>query len=183
MVAMSHTLDPVAQRHAGAARSGHRGRHRQHATPPTINSPRRLGRQLRHHHRPDATKAAPPRRRVADRDGHRDQHLGTVMANPALTGEFMWTGVDYLGEADGAWPTVGSNAGIMDELGTVKPLGYRGRRSGARPRRRRRHRNRREQGRRHRRSRDAADGLERRLVRQGGDLGRRGSDREQRRRR
>ena len=29
----------------------------------------------------------------------------------------MWTGVDYLGEADGAWPTFGSTAGIMDELG------------------------------------------------------------------
>ena len=48
----------------------------------------------------------------------------TVLANPGLTGEFMWTGVDYLGEADGAWPQVGSSAGIMDELGSVKTLGY-----------------------------------------------------------
>ncbi len=48
----------------------------------------------------------------------------TVLANPGLTGEFMWTGVDYLGESDGAWPQVGSSAGIMDELGTVKTLGY-----------------------------------------------------------
>jgi beta-galactosidase len=48
----------------------------------------------------------------------------TVMANAGLTGEFMWTGVDYLGEANGAWPNIGSNAGIMDELGTVKSIGY-----------------------------------------------------------
>lgn len=48
----------------------------------------------------------------------------TVTANAGLTGEFIWTGVDYLGEADGEWPTVGSGAGIMDELGGVKSIGY-----------------------------------------------------------
>ena len=47
-----------------------------------------------------------------------------VTANPGLTGEFMWTGVDYLGEADKAWPTVGATAGLMDELGLVKTIGY-----------------------------------------------------------
>jgi Beta-galactosidase/beta-glucuronidase len=36
-----------------------------------------------------------------------------VTANPGLTGEFMWTGVDYLGEADKAWPTVGATAGLI----------------------------------------------------------------------
>ena len=48
----------------------------------------------------------------------------TVTANAGLTGEFLWTGVDYLGEADGKWPTVGSGAGLMDELGAVKSIGY-----------------------------------------------------------
>jgi beta-galactosidase len=48
----------------------------------------------------------------------------TVKANPGLTGEFIWTGVDYLGEANGEWPTVGSSSGIMDELGTVRSIGY-----------------------------------------------------------
>jgi beta-galactosidase len=36
----------------------------------------------------------------------------------------MWTGTDYLGEANLEWPTIGSTPGIMDALGTVKPLGY-----------------------------------------------------------
>jgi beta-galactosidase len=36
----------------------------------------------------------------------------------------MWTGVDYLGEADKAWPSIGNTSGIMDELGGVKTLGY-----------------------------------------------------------
>jgi beta-galactosidase len=48
----------------------------------------------------------------------------SVTANPGLTGEFMWTGVDYLGEADKAWPQIGNTSGIMDELGGVKDLGY-----------------------------------------------------------
>jgi beta-galactosidase len=48
----------------------------------------------------------------------------TIAANTAFTGMFMWTGVDYLGESDGAWPTVGSSAGILDELGTPKTLAF-----------------------------------------------------------
>ncbi|WP_333735847.1 glycoside hydrolase family 2 TIM barrel-domain containing protein [Streptomyces sp. IBSBF 2806] len=48
----------------------------------------------------------------------------TVRNNPGVTGEFLWTGVDYLGEADGLWPTVGSTAGLMDAVGTVRPIGY-----------------------------------------------------------
>ena len=48
----------------------------------------------------------------------------TVTANAGLTGLFMWTGVDYLGEADTLWPTVGSSAGILDELGTPKSLAF-----------------------------------------------------------
>jgi beta-galactosidase len=57
-------------------------------------------------------------------DGSPTSTWGPVAGTPALTGEFIWSGVDYLGEAPGGWPTVGSPAGIIDELGTVKPLGY-----------------------------------------------------------
>jgi len=48
----------------------------------------------------------------------------TVKNNPGLIGEFLWTGADYLGEADGLWPTVGSSSGLMDAVGTVRPIGY-----------------------------------------------------------
>jgi beta-galactosidase len=48
----------------------------------------------------------------------------TVRNNPALIGEFLWTGADYLGEADGLWPAVGSTSGLMDAVGTVRPIGY-----------------------------------------------------------
>jgi beta-galactosidase len=36
----------------------------------------------------------------------------------------MWTGVDYMGERDGGWPSIGGNGGLMDELGAVRSLGY-----------------------------------------------------------
>jgi len=47
-----------------------------------------------------------------------------VTRNPGLIGEFLWTGVEYLGEADGLWPNVQTAFGLMDAVGTVKPLGY-----------------------------------------------------------
>jgi beta-galactosidase len=53
----------------------------------------------------------------------------TIMANPGLTGEFMWLGSDYLGEAPDEWPgTQGygpaTARGLMDEMGTVRQIGY-----------------------------------------------------------
>jgi beta-galactosidase len=48
----------------------------------------------------------------------------TVMSTPGLTGEFIWTGTDYLGEANGAWPSIGANDKLIDALGTVQGPGY-----------------------------------------------------------
>jgi beta-galactosidase len=47
-----------------------------------------------------------------------------VMAHPQVVGEFLWTGADYLGEADGAWPRVGAACGLIDRVGTIKDMGY-----------------------------------------------------------
>jgi len=43
-----------------------------------------------------------------------------ITGNNQLTGEFIWTAFDYLGEAADMWPTVGSTTGIMDRMGTHK---------------------------------------------------------------
>jgi beta-galactosidase len=48
----------------------------------------------------------------------------TVTGTPALTGLFMWTGVDYMGESDGGWPTIGTDFGILDAMGTPKDLAF-----------------------------------------------------------
>jgi beta-galactosidase len=47
-----------------------------------------------------------------------------VTANAGLTGEFIWTGVDYMGERDGGWPSFGGNGAFVDELGAVRAMGY-----------------------------------------------------------
>ncbi|MGN6371149.1 MAG: glycoside hydrolase family 2 TIM barrel-domain containing protein [Phycisphaerae bacterium] len=46
-----------------------------------------------------------------------------VEKNDYIAGQFLWTGVDYLGEA-GRWPSHGSGAGLIDLAGFPKPLYY-----------------------------------------------------------
>lgn len=49
---------------------------------------------------------------------------GTVTGTPALTGDFYWTGFDYLGEAANLFPTIGSSTGFLDRMGTPKPIAF-----------------------------------------------------------
>ena len=46
-----------------------------------------------------------------------------VRDNEFIFGQFLWTGIDYLGES-GAWPARGSEAGLVDLAGYVKPQGH-----------------------------------------------------------
>lgn len=46
-----------------------------------------------------------------------------VRDNEHIFGQFLWTGIDYLGES-GAWPARGSEAGLLDLAGQVKPGGH-----------------------------------------------------------
>ncbi|HVV49113.1 MAG TPA: glycoside hydrolase family 2 TIM barrel-domain containing protein, partial [Polyangia bacterium] len=71
-----------------------------------------------------ATKATPPMASLLTEMGTETSTWSLIKSTPALTGEFMWTGVDYLGEADGMWPTIGASPGIMDAVGTPRALGY-----------------------------------------------------------
>ncbi len=45
-----------------------------------------------------------------------------VADNDHIFGQFLWTGIDYLGES-GPWPSRGSSAGLIDLSGAVKPRG------------------------------------------------------------
>ena len=42
--------------------------------------------------------------------------------NPAYSGQFLWTGVDYLGEAR-LWPDTATRSGLLDRTGAIKPMG------------------------------------------------------------
>jgi beta-galactosidase len=39
----------------------------------------------------------------------------------AYAGQFLWTGIDYLGES-GGWPLVGHGSGLLDRTGAIRPL-------------------------------------------------------------
>ncbi len=46
-----------------------------------------------------------------------------VRDNAHIFGQFLWTGIDYLGES-GRWPSRGFYSGLLDFAGFVKPRGY-----------------------------------------------------------
>jgi beta-galactosidase len=46
-----------------------------------------------------------------------------VRTNDYAAGQFLWTGIDYLGEA-GRWPNRASGAGLLDLCGFKKPLAW-----------------------------------------------------------
>jgi beta-galactosidase len=43
--------------------------------------------------------------------------------HPAYAGQFLWTGIDYLGESRN-WPRIGSSSGLLDRTGTPRPMAY-----------------------------------------------------------
>lgn len=46
-----------------------------------------------------------------------------VRDNEYIFGQFLWTGIDYLGES-GRWPSRGFYSGLLDFAGFIKPRGY-----------------------------------------------------------
>jgi beta-galactosidase len=46
-----------------------------------------------------------------------------VQTNNYISGQFLWTGIDYLGEAN-AWPNRANGAGLLDLCGFKKPIGW-----------------------------------------------------------
>ncbi|MCF7974721.1 MAG: DUF4982 domain-containing protein [Phycisphaerae bacterium] len=46
-----------------------------------------------------------------------------VVNNDYIAGQFLWTGIDYLGEAN-VWPNRANGAGLLDLCGFKKPIGW-----------------------------------------------------------
>jgi len=57
---------------------------------------------------------------VGSENGHTYRAWRAVIDNEWISGQFLWTGIDYLGEARG-WPVHGSPAGILTIAGFEKP--------------------------------------------------------------
>jgi beta-galactosidase len=120
MVAISHALDPGRPVTQALFRPGDSG-DVSGATRTTLDV-------FGGNYRPDeviqAMAMSPARPGLFTEMGTDTSSWATVTANPGVTGEFLWTGAAYLGEADGLWPNAESSFGLIDGVGTVRPIGY-----------------------------------------------------------
>ena len=67
-----------------------------------------------------AQRAKPGRKIINTEQKHTREAWLSLRDNPALAGQFLWIGVDYLGEAK-AWPRISYAGGLLDRTGLVKP--------------------------------------------------------------
>ncbi len=76
-------------------------------------------------YRPNEILAAhtqkPTRKIVGTENTHDRIQWTSVRDNAAYSGEFLWTGVDYLGESR-RWPVIGHGSGLLDRTGAIRPL-------------------------------------------------------------
>jgi len=70
-----------------------------------------------------AWQAKPTRKIIGTEQGHGRDIWLACRDNPPHAGQFLWTGVDYLGEARN-WPVVAAGSGLLDRTGTPKPMAY-----------------------------------------------------------
>ncbi len=61
----------------------------------------------------------PTRKILGTENGHDRKMWLFLRDTPAYAGQFLWTGVDYLGESR-RWPVIGAGAGLLDRTGTPK---------------------------------------------------------------
>jgi beta-galactosidase len=69
-----------------------------------------------------AWRAKPTRKIIGTEQGHDRAIWLAARDNPQHSGQFLWCGIDYLGEA-GRWPQTTFNAGLVDRAGFAQPRG------------------------------------------------------------
>jgi beta-galactosidase len=81
-----------------------------------------LGQNYRESELIAAHESNPARKVVGTENGH-DSKTWLVLRDKAyMAGQFLWTGIDYLGEAN--WPEISNPAGLLTRTGEMKPSGY-----------------------------------------------------------
>ena len=71
----------------------------------------------------DAWRAKPGRKIVGTEQGHDRRIWLACRDNPQHSGQFLWAGVDYLGESR-SWPRIAYAGGLLDRTGEIKPMAY-----------------------------------------------------------
>jgi beta-galactosidase len=65
-----------------------------------------------------------PARKILGTENRHDRPVWLALRdNQPYAGQFLWTGIDYLGEAP-AWPIVGHGSGLIDRTGRIRPIGF-----------------------------------------------------------
>jgi beta-galactosidase len=70
-----------------------------------------------------AQRAKPERKIVGTEQRHDRQTWLWLRDNPSHSGQFLWTGVDYLGETK-TWPRIGHPSGLLDRTAGIKPMAF-----------------------------------------------------------
>jgi len=70
-----------------------------------------------------AQRNKPERKIVGTEQRHDRQTWLWLRDNPSHSGQFLWTGVDYLGETK-TWPRIGHPSGLLDRTGEIKPMAF-----------------------------------------------------------
>ena len=82
-----------------------------------------VGQNYRENELVAAHESNPDRKIIGTENGHDRSYWVIMRDNPAYAGQFLWTGVDYLGEAH-KWPSIGSKAGLLDRTDAPRPLAF-----------------------------------------------------------
>jgi beta-galactosidase len=70
----------------------------------------------------DAWKDKPSRKIIGTEQGHDRSSWAICRDNAPYSGQFLWCGIDYLGESR-SWPVTVFNGGLLDRAGFVQPRG------------------------------------------------------------
>jgi beta-galactosidase len=70
-----------------------------------------------------AHQQKPTRKIIGTETTHDRRAWLALRDNPAYSGQFLWAGVDYLGEAR-IWPNTTNSSGLLDRTGVIKPIGW-----------------------------------------------------------
>ncbi|HEV2765689.1 MAG TPA: glycoside hydrolase family 2 TIM barrel-domain containing protein, partial [Pyrinomonadaceae bacterium] len=70
-----------------------------------------------------AHRQKPARKILGTENTHTREAWLALRDNPPYAGQFLWSGIDYLGESPG-WPMIAENFGILDRTATPRPLAY-----------------------------------------------------------
>ena len=65
----------------------------------------------------------PTRKILGTENTHVREQWVALRDNPPYAGQFLWTGIDYLGESK-RWPTIGHASGLLDRTGEIKPRAF-----------------------------------------------------------